>query len=126
FERGLSTLQLLEDPDDPERWQRVRSRLLEVRAERTRPARDDKIVAAWNGYAITALAEAGILLERPDLVDAAVEAAGLLWDLHVEPGFVRTSLGGVRSEHAAVLEDHGAVLEAFVAVLGASGDDRWL
>jgi len=126
FERGFSTLQLLEDPDDAERWQRVRARLLEVRAERTRPARDDKVVSAWNGYAVTALCEVGILLERPELVDAAVRAAELLWDLHVEPGFVRTSLGGVRSEHAAVLEDHGAVVEAFVAVLGATGDHRWL
>lgn len=126
FERGFSTLQLLEDPDDAERWQRVRARLLEVRAERTRPARDDKVVAAWNGYAVTALAETGLLLDRPELVDAAVAAAELLWDLHVEPGFVRTSLVGVRSEHAAVLEDHGAVLEALVAVLGATGDERWL
>ncbi|GEO89537.1 hypothetical protein AFL01nite_18640 [Aeromicrobium flavum] len=126
FERGLSTLQLLSDPDDPERWERVKARLLEIRAERTRPARDDKVVAAWNGYAITALAETGILLDRPDLVEAATEAATLLWDLHVEPGFVRTSLGGVRSEHAAVLEDHGAVIEAFVAVLGATDDPRWL
>ena len=126
FERGLSTLQLLQDPDDPERWARVRERLLEARAERTRPARDDKVVSAWNAYAITALAEAGILLERPELVEAATAAAGLLWDLHVEPGFVRTSLGGIRSGHAAVLEDHGAVIEAFVAVLGATDDDRWL
>ena len=126
FERGFSTLQLLEDPDDQERWERVRARLLEVRAERTRPARDDKVVSAWNGYAITALCEVGIALERPELVEAAVQAAELLWDLHVEPGFVRTSLGGVRSEHAAVLEDHGAVIEAFVAVLGATGDARWL
>ncbi|GAA2079621.1 thioredoxin domain-containing protein [Aeromicrobium tamlense] len=126
FERGLSTLQLQQDPDEPERWERVKQRLLEVRAERTRPARDDKVVSAWNAYAITALAETGIALERPELVDAATQAATLLWDLHVEPGFVRTSLGGVRSEHAAVLEDHGATIEAFVAVLGATGDDRWL
>ncbi|MCL3836275.1 thioredoxin domain-containing protein [Aeromicrobium duanguangcaii] len=126
FERGFSTLQLLQDPDDPQRWERVRARLLEVRAERTRPARDDKVVAAWNGYAVTALAECGTLLDRPDLIDAAAEAATLLWDLHVEPGFVRTSLGGVRSEHAAVLEDHGAVIEAFIAVLGATDDPRWL
>ncbi|MFH7322073.1 thioredoxin domain-containing protein [Aeromicrobium sp. JJY06] len=126
FERGLSTLQLQQDPDDPERWERVKQRLLEVRAERTRPARDDKVVSAWNAYAITALAETGIALERPELVEAATQAATLLWDLHVEPGFVRTSLGGVRSGHAAVLEDHGATIEGFVAVLGATDDDRWL
>src|SRR5689334_10987453 len=57
FERGFSTLQLRVDPDDEARWERVRSRLLEARAERTHPARDDKVVASWNGLAITALAE---------------------------------------------------------------------
>ena len=75
FERGFSTLQLLEDPDDPDRWADVRARLLAARAERTRPARDDKVVAAWNGLAITALAEASVLLDDPSLGEAAVAAA---------------------------------------------------
>ncbi len=63
FERGFSTLQLLEDPDDPDRWATIRARLLDARSQRTRPARDDKVVAAWNGLAVIALAEAGVLLE---------------------------------------------------------------
>jgi uncharacterized protein YyaL (SSP411 family) len=75
FERGFSTLQLLEDPDDADRWSDVRARLLEARAKRTRPARDDKVVAAWNGLAITALAEASVLLDDPTLADAAVTVA---------------------------------------------------
>ena len=84
FEHGASVLQLRRDPDDPERWQRVRQTLLAQRAERTRPARDDKVVAAWNGLAITALARAGVLLEQPSYVEAAVAAGTLVRDLHLD------------------------------------------
>src|SRR3954471_3761984 len=65
FEHGASTLQLLADPDDDARWRSVRARLLDARAARVRPARDDKVVAAWNGLAIASLAEAGVLLAEP-------------------------------------------------------------
>ncbi|MBC7633465.1 thioredoxin domain-containing protein [Aeromicrobium sp.] len=131
FERGFSTLQLLVDPEDEQRWESVRSRLLTARAQRTRPARDDKVVATWNGLAITALVEAGVLLDEPDFCSAAVEAARLLVDVHltgsdVAGGMVRTSRDGVAGQNSAVLEDHGAVAEAFLAVLGLTGDARWL
>ena len=127
FERGFSTLQLQGDPDDPERWERVRASLLEARAGRVRPARDDKVVASWNGWTITALVEAGVLLQEPELTTAAVEAAELLVRVHLVDGqLVRTSRDGVASRNAGVLEDHAAVAEAFLAVLGATGDPVWL
>ncbi|WP_332642655.1 thioredoxin domain-containing protein [Aeromicrobium sp.] len=131
FERGFSTLQLLKDPDDEARWDEVRAKLLEARATRTRPARDDKVVASWNGLAITALAEAGVLLEEPDFTAAAIRAAELLATVHIQDGhlsdrLVRTSRDGIASTHAGVLEDHGAVAEAFLAVLGITGDAVWL
>ncbi|WP_456695460.1 thioredoxin domain-containing protein [Aeromicrobium sp. P5_D10] len=126
FERGFSTLQLLEDPDDPKRWADVRAKLLAVRAERTRPARDDKVVASWNGLAVSALAEAGVLLDEPDFTEAAVRAAELLVDVHLTGGFARTSRDGVSGANSAVLEDHGSVAEAFLTLLGATGDAVWL
>ena len=67
FEHGASTLQLAADPDDPARWDRVRAALLAARAARPQPARDDKVVTAWNGLAIAALAEGGAALDRPDV-----------------------------------------------------------
>ena len=130
FEGGFSTLQLLEDPDDADRWAQVRARLLVARAERTRPARDDKVVAAWNGLAITALAEASVLLDDSSLGEAAVAAAALLADVHGAGAegtpFVRASRDGDAGRHPAVLEDHGCVAEAFIAVLGITGDPVWL
>lgn len=128
FEKGFSTLQLPADPDDPQRWAGVRSRLLAARAERSRPARDDKVVAAWNGLTITALCEASVLLDDERYADAAVAAATLLVDVHGAgtDAFVRTSRDGVAGGSAAVLEDHGCVAEAFLAVLGVTGDAVWL
>ncbi len=67
FEHGASVLQLPADPEDPAAYARVRAALLAARARRTRPGRDDKVVAAWNGLAIAALAEAGLALGRPEL-----------------------------------------------------------
>ncbi len=128
FERGFSTLQLLEDPDDPDRWTTIRARLLDARSQRTRPARDDKVVAAWNGLAVIALAEAGVLLEDERYTEAAVRAATLLADVHLRDGghVLRASRDGVAGEHAGVLEDHATVAEAFVATLGVTGDAVWL
>lgn len=127
FERGFSTLQLRVDPDDEARWERIRATLLSARAERTRPARDDKVVASWNGLAISALAEAGVLLDEPDFTAAAVVAANLLAEVHLGgEQFVRTSRDGVAGSNAAVLEDHGSLAEGFLSVLGVTGDAVWL
>src|SRR3954469_13937981 len=64
FEHGSSVLQLPVDPDDPIRFERIRGRLLIARLTRPQPGRDDKVVTAWNGLAITALAEASVALGR--------------------------------------------------------------
>ncbi len=127
FEHGASTLQLLSDPDDVERWERVRARLLGVRSERVRPARDDKVVTAWNALAITSLAEAGALLGEQRYVDAAVDAARLLVDRHLEGRILRrVSRDGVVGRHAGVLEDYACLSHALVTLLSATGDVTWL
>ena len=127
FEHGASTLQLLTDPDDEQRWSSVRARLHAARGKRVRPARDDKVVAAWNGLAIASLAEAGMLLDEPAYVQAAVDAARLLTDLHLVGGSLRrVSREGVVGRHAGVLEDYGAVAHALVVLTSATGDPAWL
>jgi uncharacterized protein len=127
FEHGASVLQMLHNPDDDERYFRVLARLNEARAERPQPHRDGKVVAAWNGLAITALVEASLALEQPELLDAAVACARLLATTHLRDGrLVRTSLDGVASANAGVLEDYGCVAEAFCVLFSATGDKQWL
>ena len=127
FERGTSTLQLLRDPDDPGRWDDVRRRLLEARARRERPALDDKVVAAWNGLAISGLCRVGTLYDRPEYVEAAEDAAALLWSRHVVGGRLRrVSRDDVVGTPAGVLEDHGCVAAGFLDLFQATGDVDWL
>jgi uncharacterized protein YyaL (SSP411 family) len=110
-----------------ERLSTIRGLLLTAREGRTRPARDDKVVAAWNGMAIGALAEAGVLFDRPDLVTAAQEAAGLLVSLHYSAGrIVRTSRNGVAGPSAGLLEDYACVAAGLLRLAGVTGRDRWV
>jgi uncharacterized protein YyaL (SSP411 family) len=123
FEHGASTLQLLLDPDDWQRLDGVRRRLLEARASRPQPGRDDKVVAAWNGLAVAALAEAGVLLGVPRWLQAAHEAMALVQRLHwVDGRLRRVSRDGAVGQHAGVLEDYADVSEGLLALYWATGD----
>jgi uncharacterized protein YyaL (SSP411 family) len=130
FEHGTSVLVLGRDIDaaDPslvERWRDVRSRLLAARNDRPQPARDDKVVASWNGLAVTALTEHAMLTGGDGA--AAVALADVLATRHLVDGRLRrVSRDGVVGEPAGVLEDYGCVAEAFCAVHQLTGDGRWL
>ncbi|BBY24917.1 thioredoxin domain-containing protein [Mycobacterium stomatepiae] len=127
FEHGTSVLQLPADPDDPQRLERVRTVLLAARRTRTQPARDDKVVTSWNGLAITALAEASVALDEPELARAARRCATALLDLHVVGGRLRrASLGGVVGESAAILEDHATLAAGLLALYQLTVEDVWL
>jgi uncharacterized protein YyaL (SSP411 family) len=130
FEHGSSVLQLPVDPprEDGARFASVRDRLFAARArDRVAPGRDDKVVAAWNGLAIAALAEAGALLEEPAWIDAAAAAADLLVSVHLDGDhLVRVSRDGVAGAHPAVLEDHADVAEGLLALFAVTGDASWL
>ncbi|MEV8415410.1 thioredoxin domain-containing protein [Streptomyces niveus] len=130
FEEGASVLQLPQGEGvvDAARVESVRRRLLAARDTRHRPGRDDKIVAAWNGLAIAALAETGAYFERPDLVERATEAADLLVRVHMDETarLARTSRDGRVGANAGVLEDYGDVAEGFLALAGVTGEGVWL
>jgi uncharacterized protein YyaL (SSP411 family) len=127
FERGASVLQLLTDPSDETEFREQRARLLALRAERVRPTRDDKVVAAWNGLAVAALADCGALLDRPDFVDAATVCADLVTSLHLVDGRLRrVSRDGIVGAPAGVLEDYGDLAEGLLTLHQVTGVKGYL
>ncbi|WP_209748541.1 MULTISPECIES: thioredoxin domain-containing protein [Micrococcaceae] len=117
-------------------WDRARPRLLAARSARPQPARDDKVVAGWNGLALAALAEAGAVLDRPGLVAAAERTAAYLERVHwqppragdqgTEPGtLVRVSHGGRAKGIGGLLEDYAFCVDGLLALYGVTGSDRW-
>jgi uncharacterized protein YyaL (SSP411 family) len=105
----------------------VRERLFAARATRVPPDRDDKVVAAWNGLAVASLAEAGVLLSEPRYVEAAVAAAHLLVDHHLQGRrLARVSRNGVVGRHAGVLEDYACVAHGLLVLVSATGEVSWL
>ena len=127
FEYGSSVLQLPADPEDPERFDRVRTALRAARLTRPQPGRDDKVVTAWNGLAITALAEASVALGTDEFLDAATQCARSIVDLHVVDGRLRrASLGGRVGDSAAILEDHATLATGLLTLYQLSSDASWL
>ena len=127
FEHGSSVLQLPADPDDPVRFEAVRTKLLAARLTRPQPGRDDKVVTAWNGLAITALAEASIAVDRPEFLSAAIQCARSIIDLHLVDGRLRrASLGGRVGDSAAILEDHATLATGLLTLHQITGEKDWL
>ncbi|MFJ7587443.1 thioredoxin domain-containing protein [Streptomyces sp. NPDC097617] len=130
FEHGKSVLQLPQDGPVVEagRLAGIKERLLAERGLRPAPGRDDKVVAAWNGLAIAALAECGAYFDRPDLVERATEAADLLVRVHMDgrARLSRTSKDGRVGANDGVLEDYGDVAEGFLALASVTGEGVWL
>ena len=126
FEHGTSTLQLLSDHDQL-RLADVRERLQSARDQRSRPGRDDKVVAAWNALLVDALVQAAMIFDRPEWLQAATEAAEHLWQLHWRDGRLRrTSRNGVRGEAFGILEDYATFALAAARLAAVQARPQWL
>ncbi len=111
-------------------WQRVRPQLAQARSRRPQPGRDDKVVAGWNGLAVAALADAGAVLARPELVDAAERIADYLERVHWRPAdgpgrLMRVSHDGAARGIGGLLEDYAFCAEGLFALYAVTGRTRW-
>jgi uncharacterized protein YyaL (SSP411 family) len=107
-----------------ERKQSIDERLRLVRAQRTPPSRDDKIVTAWNGLAIRAFAESGVILDEPRYIARARAIANfLLTDASPDGGLVRSWRD--RPGTRAFADDHAALAIGLYTLYQTTGDDHW-
>ena len=104
----------------------LRAKLLEQRAQRVRPGTDDKRLASWNALMVSALADAGAVLERDDYLDAARAAADFLLTTMADRsgGVLRTYNRG-EAKLPGLLADHAFLLEALLTLYEATFEERW-
>jgi uncharacterized protein YyaL (SSP411 family) len=120
FEHGRSIIRGEVDED-------VRLRLLATRAQRPQPARDDKAIAAWNGLALAALAEAARRLQRADWLSAAFELGEfLLGPLSGDGGRLWRSWRDGRTSVSGYVDDYAGAAFGLLELHVASGELRWL
>jgi hypothetical protein len=108
--------------------QRARRRLWEVREQRIKPARDEKILTAWNGMALRAFAAAAAALDRADYLDAARRNAEfVLANLRrAEDGRLLRSWKDGRATLNGYLEDYAQLADGLLALYTADANPRWL
>ncbi len=104
----------------------LKASLLAARGERERPATDDKVLADWNGMAISGLAVAGRILGESSMVERAARAADFIWQEMRLKGVLQHSWRGGDARHAGFLADYAFVVRGLLKLHEASPEPRWL
>lgn len=127
--RRLADLAAAEGQDLEEflkRLDSVNGELYRARELREHPARDEKIITAWNGMMITALASAGQDLEERDWIEAAQRCADALWSHSAtDTGLWRINMNGQLSTPGN-LEDFAFFAESLMVLYAVTGAPRYL
>jgi uncharacterized protein YyaL (SSP411 family) len=114
------------DPESHESLEKSKRKLFELREQRVKPGRDEKVLTAWNGLMMASFAEAGVVLNRPDYTDAARRNAEfVLSKLRRDGSLLRTWKDGV-AKFNAYLEDYAFLIEGLVTLFETTGESRWL
>jgi uncharacterized protein YyaL (SSP411 family) len=115
-------------PDEDE-WEALapqRAQLYAAREERPRPLRDEKILAGWNGLAISALAFGGRVLGEERYVKAAASAAEFVLGRMIVDGRLRRAWLDGAAGVPGFLDDHAFVAQGLLDLYEATFDVRWL
>ena len=135
---GLSILSVTEDAPSfarkvgvgeeefVELLERSRAKLLKAREGRIRPARDEKVLTAWNGLMLSAFAEAGAVLGRSDYTAVASRNAEFVLDNLTEEGRLLRTYKDGRAKIKGYLEDHAFLIDGLISLHEATFEGRWL
>jgi uncharacterized protein YyaL (SSP411 family) len=112
--------------DEPEQLGEWKETLYAERSKRVWPGLDDKRLASWNALMISALADAGAVLERSDYLDAARKTADfVLTEMRDGSGRLLRTWKDGRARLNAYLEDHAYLVEALLTLYEATFEPRW-
>jgi uncharacterized protein YyaL (SSP411 family) len=112
-----------EQPEQLGEWRRT---LYDARSKRVWPGLDDKRLCSWNALMISALADAGAVLERDDYLDAARTCADfVLTEMRDDSGRLLRTWKDGQGRLNAYLEDHAYLVEALLTLYEATFEPRW-
>lgn len=110
----LNTLDF--DPADDAAYAALHQMLRKARSNRVPPARDDKVLADWNGLAIAALVHAAIVFDAPDWLHVAREAFDFVRNSMSEGDRLGHSFRDGRLTRPGLASDHAAMIQAALAL----------
>lgn len=113
-------------PELSEKIALAKEQLLARRAQRMRPATDDKCLLSWNALMNLALTRAGTVLEQEAWLQQAIEHAELMYNLFRQGEHLQHVWKKGMARIAANLDDYAYLIHAFLQLGQATGDPKWL
>ena len=100
--------------------------LFEARKKRVRPHTDEKIITAWNGLMITALATGYAVMGEKKYLEFAKQCADFIWSKQWIDGKLFRVYKDRKTNIAGCLEDYAFFLDALVTLYQTSLESKWI
>ncbi|HEX5057955.1 MAG TPA: hypothetical protein VFV99_01290, partial [Kofleriaceae bacterium] len=122
----LSRITPRTSPHEEEQLAELRAKLFAARGQRVRPGTDDKLLAAWNGLAISGLVAAWRATQHAPALTLALRVASFLREKMIKNGRVaRVFHQGHTKDLDGTLDDYAFVAQGFLELAEATGDRLW-
>ncbi len=114
-------------PEEEMLWEEAREKLWQAREKRVPPHTDDKILTAWNGLMIAALAKGYTILGKAMYLQMATKAMDFIWtNLRTAKGRLLARFRDQQAAYLAYLDDYAYVIWALLELYQADFNPKWL